>query len=98
MADQELREKIAKEGATAYFQLWEDLSLQEQANWCIWAKEKIQPIFEEALPELSKEAGYVRLKPTAVREILDDCFPYLGKKDRRDEATYKICSKQAGGK
>ena len=50
MAEQ-LREKIAIEGATAYFEIWDKLSDEQKNNWREWAKESILP--------LVKEAGYL---------------------------------------
>ena len=59
MAEQELIQevelvgKIAKEGATAYFELWERLSNEHKENWRQWVRNKILPLIEKA--------GYVKL-------------------------------------
>ena len=69
MTEQELVERIAQEGASAYFQQWDTLTEGQRANWQKWVSDQIMPSIKEALPELAKEAGYA--KPPESMEITE---------------------------
>ena len=72
---EQLREKIAIKGATAYFEVWEKLFEEQKDNWRQWARESILPLIKEALPELAKEAGYVKLaKDQSLPEDVGCCM------------------------
>ena len=57
MTGQELVERIAQEGASAYFQMWDTLSEGQKANWQEWARDQIMPLIKDFLPKLAKEAS-----------------------------------------
>ena len=48
MTEQELIDGIAKEGATAYFEMWDNLFEEQKNNWRQWAEDRILPIIKKA--------------------------------------------------
>lgn len=111
MTEQELIEKIAIEGATTCFTLWKKLSGGEKDNWRNWAERKILPIVKEALPELAKKAGYVKLADDQNLPALP-LFRWIGygeertarlayeaaQQDMLKQGWKKVVARQAGGK